>query len=112
MMNDIYTLHAGVCKTLAHAKRLEILNILRGSELSAGEIVKRMKLTKANVSQHLAILRNAGILMTRRDGVNIFYRLSSPKVMKACDLMREVLLEQHAQKDILIKRATPQRGLR
>ncbi|MEW6511199.1 MAG: metalloregulator ArsR/SmtB family transcription factor [Bacteroidota bacterium] len=112
MTKDIYRLHAEVCKTLSHAKRLEILNILRHAEMSAGGIVKRMKVSKANASQHLAILRNAGILETRRDGVSIYYRLSSPKVIDACDLMREVLLEKHVQRHALLKRFTTQKGVR
>jgi ArsR family transcriptional regulator, virulence genes transcriptional regulator len=103
MAKDIYRLHAEVCKTLSHAKRLEILDILRQEEMSVGVIVKKMKVSKANVSQHLAILRKAGILKTRREGLTIFYCISSAKVTRACDLMREVLLEQHAKKDSLLK---------
>ncbi|MBI4548783.1 MAG: winged helix-turn-helix transcriptional regulator [Ignavibacteriae bacterium] len=104
MNRSIYHLHAEVCKTLSNAKRLEILNLLRDEELSAGDIVRRMKVSKANVSQHLAVLRKAGIVATRRDGVTIFYRISSPKVIKACDLMREVLIEHHSQKHSILKR--------
>jgi ArsR family transcriptional regulator len=104
MTKELLRLHADVCKTLSHAKRLEILNILRNKEMNAGEIVARMKVPKANVSQHLGVMRNAGILETRRNGTNIYYRISNPKVNKACDLMREVLLEQHAQKAELFNR--------
>lgn len=103
MIKQMFRLHAEVCKTLSHAKRLEILNILRNKERSAGQIVTKMKVPKANVSQHLAVMRRAGILETRRDGTSIYYRISSPKVIKACDLMREVLLEQHSQKVKLFK---------
>ncbi len=103
MANDIYRLHAEVCKTLSHAKRLEILDILREDEMSVGDIVRKMKVSKANVSQHLALLRKSGILETRREGVTIFYSITSPKVIRACMLMREVLLEQHKQKDSLLK---------
>jgi ArsR family transcriptional regulator len=103
MAKDIYRLHAEVCKTLSHAKRLEILDILRQGEMSVGDIVKKMKVSKPNVSQHLAILRKAGILKTRREGLTIFYSISSAKVTRACDLMREVLLEQHARKESLLK---------
>ena len=103
MANDVYRLHAEVCKTLSHAKRLEILDLLRDDEMSVGDIVKKMNVSKANVSQHLAILRKAGILKTRREGLTIFYSISSAKVTRACDLMREVLLEQHAKRDSLLK---------
>ncbi len=103
MSNEIYRLHAEVCKTLSHPKRLQILNILREGALLAGDIVKKMKISKANASQHLTLMKNAGILETRRDGVNIYYRISNPKVIKACDLMREVLIEHHSQKGKVLK---------
>jgi len=103
MNKEIFHLHAEVCKTLSHAKRLEILNILRDDEMSVGNIVREMNIPKANVSQHLAVMRNAGILETRRDGVNIYYRISNSKVIKACDLMREVLIEHQAHKSRIMK---------
>ena len=105
MPDRLFHLHADVCKTLSHPKRLEILSILTDSEMAAGEIVKRMKIAKANVSQHLTLMRNAGILEARRDGINIYYRVSSPKVIQACELMREVLLEHHDRKGKLLKEA-------
>ena len=104
MADRLFHLHADVCKTLSHPKRLEILSILTDKEMAAGDIVKKMRVAKANVSQHLALMRNAGILEARRDGVNIYYRVSSPKVIQACDLMRQVLLEHHDKKGKLLKR--------
>ncbi|MEX1137776.1 MAG: metalloregulator ArsR/SmtB family transcription factor [Bacteroidota bacterium] len=103
MNNKLFQLHAEVCKTLSHAKRLEILSILRDHEMTVGKIVRKMKISKSNMSQHLAVMRNAGILNSRRDGQNVFYRISNSKVTKACDLMREVLIENQAQKSKLLK---------
>lgn len=90
----VYELHADVCKTMSNPKRLEIINLLRNGELCVDDLTSNMGVAKANVSQHLALMRNKGILLTRRDGVNIYYRISNPKVVKACDIMREVLVEQ------------------
>jgi len=103
MSNELFVLHAQVCKTLAHPKRLEILTTLGNNELAAGDISRKTNIPKANVSQHLALMRNAGILETRRDGVNIYYRLSSPKVIRACELMREVLLENHGRRGQVLR---------
>lgn len=103
MDKRIYELHADVCKTLANPKRLEILNALRDSEMTVSELTDLVGVRKANVSQHLAVMRQAGILTTRREGVNIYYRIANPKVIKACDLMREVLLEQLAEGERLMK---------
>jgi ArsR family transcriptional regulator len=103
MNKRIYELHADVCKTLANAKRLEILNALRDKEMTVSELAKRVGALKANISQHLAVMRQKGILATRRDGVNIYYRIANPKVIQACDIMREVLFEQLKENEKLIK---------
>ncbi|HBO84288.1 MAG: hypothetical protein A2073_05075 [Deltaproteobacteria bacterium GWC2_42_11] len=105
MKKEIFELHAEVCKTLANPKRLEILYALKGGELSVGEIVEKLGITKANVSQHLALLRQARVVSTRRDGVNIFYRISNPKIVQACGLMRDVLMEQLAEGSKFVKKA-------
>jgi ArsR family transcriptional regulator len=102
MNKRIFQLHADVCKALANAKRLEILHILKDKEVAVSSIVKQMSISKANVSQHLAVMRKAGILNTRREGLNIYYRISSPKIAMACNLMREVLLEYHMKRGNLL----------
>jgi len=94
MSKKIYEIHADICKTLGNAKRIEILNALENRELTVSELVNILGISPANVSQHLAIMRQKGILTSRREGNNIFYRVSNAKVIKACSLMREVLLEK------------------
>jgi len=103
MNKRIYELHADVCKTLANAKRLEILNALRDKDMTVNELAERVGALKANISQHLAVMRQKGILATRRDGVNIYYRIANPKVIQACDIMREVLFEQLKENEKLMK---------
>ncbi len=93
----IYELHADICQILANPKRLKIINILRDKELSVNELAKRVGVTKANLSQHLSILRQRRIVLTRREGVTIHYRIANPKVLKAFDIMRQVLFEQLAE---------------
>lgn len=87
-------LHAHVCKGLADPKRLLILNALRDGERSVSDLVDELSLPQANVSQHLAILRDRGLAVTRRDGQRVFYAVSSPKIIEAMDLLREVMHEQ------------------
>ena len=93
---SIFEMQAEICKTLTNPKRIEILNALKTEEKTVTELVTTLGASKANVSQHLAVMRHKGILMTRREGVNIYYRVSNPKVIDACMLMKEVLFEQHA----------------
>lgn len=108
MKNDIlsekslYEMQAEVCKTLTNPKRIEILNTLKDGEKTVTELVEALGVSKANVSQHLAVMRHKGILTTRREGVNIYYRVANNKVIEACTLMREVLFEQHAEKKKLM----------
>lgn len=92
---SIFEMQAEICKTLTNPKRIEILNVLRNEERTVTELVNAVGASKANVSQHLAVMRHKGILTTRREGVNIFYRVANPKVIEACSLMKEVLFEQH-----------------
>lgn len=100
----IYELHAEICKVLANSKRLEVINLLRDGELSVDELTTEMGIRKANLSQHLSLMRQRKILKTRREGKKVFYRLSNPKVVKACDIMREVLLEKLKENQKLVKK--------
>ena len=93
----IFKLHAAICRTLANAIRLEILSLLREEELSVGDLAERIGVSLPNASQHLAILRDKGVVVARREGVNVYYRVADPKIIQACDLMREVLLDQLVQ---------------
>lgn len=94
----IYELLSEICKTLSSSKRIEILNALKDGEKTVSELVEILGVPKANVSQHLALMRHKGILKSRRKGVNIYYRVASPKVIEACFLMKEVLMEQMKEK--------------
>lgn len=89
----LYELHAAICQTLANPKRLEILDRLREGERSVGQLAEDMRLSQPNVSQHLAVMRQHGIVVTRREGLSIYYRIANPKITKACGLMRQVLVE-------------------
>ncbi len=98
----LFELQSDVCKTLASPKRLEIINALKEGEKTVGELVEILGVPKANVSQHLAVMRLKGILKSRREGVNIYYQIANPKVVQACTLMREVLTEQMKERSKLI----------
>ncbi|MEK6726024.1 MAG: metalloregulator ArsR/SmtB family transcription factor [Deltaproteobacteria bacterium] len=101
---EIYEIHAGICQCLANPKRLEVINTLRDKEMPVTEMAEKMGITKANLSQHLAIMRDKGILKSRREGTNIYYSLANPKVIQACDIMREVLFEHLKEKKNLVSR--------
>ncbi len=111
MRDRITELHAEVCKTLGSPVRIEILDSLRNGEKTVGQLSEELKLRQANVSQHLAVLRQRQVVTTRREGTSTYYRVSNPKIIQACLLMREVLFEQlkEAQKlTVLAGRARSQ----
>lgn len=91
---ELYQLHASVCKGLADPKRLLIITALRDGERSVSDICDALGLPQANVSQHLAILRDKGLVQARRDGQFVYYSLTSDKITQAIDLLREVMAEQ------------------
>ena len=90
----VYARQAEICKAFANPARLQILDIVAGGERSVSEIQRSMNITKANLSQHLSILKSAGVLSTRREGKQLFCSLAIPEVKQACQLIRKVL---HAQ---------------
>lgn len=90
----IYQLHADVCKALAHAIRIEIIDLIGEEELGYGEIIEKTGVAKSSLSQHLSVMVEKGILTQRKEGLRTYYRLSTPKVAEACQLMREVLIER------------------
>jgi len=94
MEEKIFQMHAEVCKSMANPTRLKIMNLLREGEKSVEELLENLKLPKANLSQHLSVLRQRHIVSTRRAGLNIYYKVANPKMIRACDILREVLLEQ------------------
>ena len=92
-MKELFEIQANICKALSNPKRVEIVYSLKGGEVGVSEIVKEVGLSKANVSQHLAVLRNAGIVKARRDGLNVYYSIANEKIVSACSTMREFLIE-------------------
>ena len=92
---ELIQLHASVCKGLADPKRLLIINALRDGERTVSELVDDLDIPQANVSQHLAVLRDKGLVSYRKEGQWAYYSLTSMKIVAAMDLLREVMAEQH-----------------
>ncbi len=85
--------HAEVCKVLSNQARIGILGTLGDGEMSVGDLAKTLGLSVATVSRHLGQMRIRGIVQARRTGLTVHYRISNLKVIRAFDLMREVMLE-------------------
>lgn len=81
---------ATMLRALGHGARLKVLCELVGGERSAGDLVKAAGLSQSALSQHLAKLREEGIVETRRDGQTIFYRLGDPAIARIIDVLHEL----------------------
>ena len=86
-----YRLHAEVCRVLTDPKRLMLLNVLREGEHSVGGLADRLGCMLANASQHLTVLRSAGLVGTRRDGNTIYYHLAEQEILAACDVIHRMV---------------------
>ncbi len=106
MEDQIYVYHAEICKVFSHPKRLELINLLRDQEMSAGELGERLGLTPANLSQHLTMMRGRHILASRKEGNVVYYRIVNPHLLEVFDLLREILFEQIRQDAALIQGKT------
>lgn len=87
---DSFERNARIYKLMANAKRLEILNRLKTSELTVTQLVDAMEIRKANVSQHLAILRYLKLVNVRRVGKNAFYSITDPRIVSPCAIMNDL----------------------
>lgn len=104
MDKKIFEMHAEICKIFTNPKRLEIISLLRDGEKTVNELAELADVPQANISQHLTVLRQNNVVITRREGANIYYKIANPKILQACDLMREVLLEKLSESEKLAKR--------
>ena len=86
---------SGLLKTMAHPIRLKILCLLQDNEMTVGDIQSEVKTTNANVSQHLSILRNHGIIVYRKDANFIYNRIKDYRILKLIQTMHELFCPEH-----------------
>lgn len=91
---QLYQLQASICQTLADATRLEILYLLGEGPRPVKELIEATGQRQAKISQHLSVLRQRGIVRTERLGTEIHYSLADARILEACRITREVLLDQ------------------
>jgi len=91
---QVFELQVRICKAFANSTRLRMLDLLAKGEYTVSDIQAALGITLPNVSQHLAILRGAGVVTTRREGKQIYCSLTMKEVKEACQLIRDVLRAQ------------------
>jgi DNA-binding transcriptional ArsR family regulator len=102
MDKEFYRRHAQMCGAFAHPLRLELLQLLheRG-ECTVGDLAEATGVRMANLSQHLAVMRSTNMVVARKEGVSVYYRLSDSRIIQAFDLITEVMLGQMAHEEEL-----------
>lgn len=88
-----YDLHANICKVLSHPKRLELLDHLREGEKTVTELAEALTVPQSTLSRYLSVMRSTGMVIPRRQAMNIYYRLSNPKIIESFDIMGQVVLD-------------------
>jgi ArsR family transcriptional regulator, virulence genes transcriptional regulator len=96
-MDEVFRMQAEVLRTLSSPKRLEMLHLLADGPREVGRLAAELRISQPNASQHLAVMRSAGLVEAERDGREVHYRLADPDVIVACETMRCVLLRRIAR---------------
>jgi ArsR family transcriptional regulator len=96
-MDPIHELQAEVCRTLSHPVRIAMLHLLAPGPREVGRLALELGISQPNASQHLAVMRAAGLVEAERDGREVFYRLADPAVIGACELMAQVMRRRLAR---------------
>ena len=97
MLQKIFEMQCEICKALGHPLRLAIVNRLNAGEAAAAELLADLEMSKANLSKHMSLLVRGGIVESRREGRQLFYRLTDPEIHKACAIMRSILYRRLRQ---------------
>ena len=94
LREELEDLTVGVCRALSDPKRLMILYSLAGEPRSVGELCELLGVSQSNVSQHLAVLRDRGLVDAERDGNRAIYALRDERVVGAIDMLRQVMSDE------------------
>lgn len=90
-LQQIFRMQCEICKALAHPLRLALVDKLKNGEAAAADLIADLDISKANLSKHMALLKRGGIVESRREGRQVFYRLVDPEIHEACAIMRSIL---------------------
>jgi DNA-binding transcriptional ArsR family regulator len=92
--SSTFEMQAELCQAMSNAIRLEIVHLLSDGPKHVGELAQAAGHPQATISRHLATLRNAGVIISQRQGQEVYYQIANPKIVSVCDLMRQILAEQ------------------
>lgn len=103
LSKEFYKIQAEFCKALAHPIRLEIIDLLKSGEKTVSGMMKSLNIKQAALSQHLAILRERGVVISRKKGMNTYYSLRRSEIVNVCSMIRGILRELMVERNKMVK---------
>jgi len=100
---EVYARHAEMCKAFSHPLRLQILDIQNLQAMSVSDMAGRLTVAIGNLSQHLNMMKHRRVLVTRKEGNIVYYRLGNPKILAAFDLIRGILFDQMQREGTIVR---------
>jgi len=101
-MQFIYEKQAAIAKAIAHPVRVAVLEFVKDGEQCVCDIAEAVGTERSNLSKHLSVMVSAGVLVSRKDGLKVMYRIKTPCVSKFLDCLKECLKEQIAEQQQLL----------
>lgn len=102
----LYEMQADFCKALSHPTRHAIVQELKETERNVSELAHLIGVSQSNLSQHLSVLRDAGIVTAKRTGVNVTYAITDPAILKACSIIHRALEDRIAKEKATLESLT------
>ena len=109
-LKRIFELQCQICKAMSHPLRLEIVELMSRDEIPANRLLTRLGTSKANLSKHMNQLVRTGIAEQRREGRQVFYRLTHPDIHEACAIMRNIMVRRiRREEQLAFSSASPRK---
>lgn len=102
----VYQAKAEMFRILGHPARVRTLELLRDGERTVGDLQSALGLDSSGTSQHLGVLRKHGILDSRRDGTNVYYRVKDPRTFQLLEVARQILTTSLTESQELLDQLT------
>jgi DNA-binding transcriptional ArsR family regulator len=108
-----FELHAEMLNALAHPKRLMIIELLRKGEKTVGELSANLNISLQNTSQHLRVMRDRGLVITRKKAQTVYYTLTSSTLAECCERVRREIIDVLLERGRMVEKSNgPKRRIK
>jgi ArsR family transcriptional regulator len=111
MSQELLQFKAEIFQALGHATRIAIVEMLRNGELPAGRLIEELGLEQANASQHFAVLRSKQIVVSRKEGNQVYYSLRDPALIEVLDILKRYFHSQLSQTASMLREIRMDKGI-